>query len=122
MKSEFRPVAALLAILAAGDLVMIPVMTHVNPAPPTAATILSGLLGIATLASIPGLAQGRRWAFWVAVASRLLDAANSALGVAFGSAAVFEIVGAITLVLSIAAIVLLARRRSRRAVAAASGA
>jgi hypothetical protein len=121
MKSEFRPLAALLTILAAEDLVMVPIMAHANPAPPMPATVLSGALGVATLVSIPGLVQGRTWAYWAAMISRVLDAANSVLGVAFGPGPVFVVGSAFALILSIAAIVLLIRLRPRRAVPAASG-
>jgi hypothetical protein len=122
MKSGFKPLAALLAILAVQDLVMVPIMAHANPGPPLPATVLSGVLGIATLVSIPGLARGRRWAYWVALVSRILDALSAALGTAFGPAALFVAVGAAALILSIAAIVLLVRLRSRTAGLAASGA
>jgi hypothetical protein len=126
MKAGFRPLAALLAILGAEDLVMVPIMIGANHhhagTPPAAAIVLSGVLGAATLASIPGLAQGRRWALWVAVISRIVDAVNSLLGVAFGPGVVFVVSGAFALVLSIAAVLLLIRLRPRRAVRAASSA
>jgi hypothetical protein len=60
MKSPLTPLAALLAILGLEDLVMVPVMVQAHSQPPAAAIIASGVLGAATLASIPGLVQGRR--------------------------------------------------------------
>jgi hypothetical protein len=122
MKSGFRPLAVLLAVLGIVDLAMVPVMINANNPPPMAATILSGVLGVVTLVSIPGLAQGRRWALWVAVISRVLDAVSCVLGAVGGPAAGFKVAGVIGLILSIAAIVLLVRVSPRRAVRAASGA
>jgi hypothetical protein len=86
MKSPFTLLAALLVILGIDDLVMVPVMA-MAPAhnqPPLAATVLSAVLGVVTLASLPGLARGRRWAFWAVLASRIVDALNSLMGAGFG--------------------------------------
>ena len=126
MKSAFRPLAAFLAFLGAADLVMVPFMIQANHhhagTPPMPAVVLSAVLGVATLAAIPGLAQGRRWAFWVALTSRVVDAVSCLLGALGGPAAGFKVAGAIGLVLSVAAVVLLVRVTPRRAVRAASGA
>jgi hypothetical protein len=122
MKSPFTPLAALLAVLGIEDLAMVPVMVQAHSQPPQAAIVLSGLLGVATLATIPGVLQGRRWAFWAALACRVIDAANSLLGALFGPEPVFKIVGWIALVLSVAAIALLVRNRSRSAATVAAGA
>jgi hypothetical protein len=126
MKSGFRPLAALLAVLAAADLVMVPFMIQANHhqagTPPMPAVVLSAVLGMATLAAIPGLAQGRRWAFWMAVISRVVDAVSCLLGAVGGPAVGFKVAGVIGLILSIAAVVLLVRVSPRHAVRAASGA
>ncbi len=126
MKSGFRQLAALLAVVGAEDLVMVPFMIDANQhnagTPPMAAIVLSGVLGAATLASIAGLAKGRRWAFWVAVISRIVDVLNSVLGVLAGPGAVFVIGGAFALILSVPAVILLVRLRPRGAVRAATGA
>jgi hypothetical protein len=124
MKSPWRPLIALLAVLGIEDLAMVPVMV-LAPAhnqPPMAAAALSGVLGAATLVSIPGLARGRRWAFWTALVCRLLDALNSLLGAVAGPEVVFKAGGAFALVLSIVAIALLVRVSPRRAARAASAA
>jgi hypothetical protein len=124
MKREFRPLAALLAIAGVLDLVMIPFMIHANQhnagSPPGPAIVLSGVLGVVTLASIAGLAQGRSWAFWAAIVSRIVDVLNSLMGVLFGPGAQFVATGVIAVVISVPAIVLLVRLRSRRTVRAAS--
>jgi hypothetical protein len=122
MKSPVTPLTALLAVLGIEDLAMIPVMVQAHNEPPMAATVLSGVLGAATLASIPGLARGRRWAFWTALVSRIVDALNSTMGLLAGPEVIFKAGGAFALILSIVAIVLLVRVSPRRAVRAASGA
>jgi hypothetical protein len=76
MKSPMTHLAALLAVLGLEDLIMVPIMAEARSQPPVAAIIASGVLGTTTLASIPGQAQGRRWAFWTALACRIVDAAG----------------------------------------------
>jgi hypothetical protein len=122
MKSPTTSLAVLLAVLGIEDLAMIPFMVSApaHNQPPAAATMLSGVLGVVTLACIPGLARGRRWAFWTALATRLLDAVNSFLGLVAGPEVIFKAGGAFALVLSIAAIVLLVRVRPGRAARAAT--
>ncbi len=120
MKSGLRRMAVLLGILGIGDLVMVPFMLAANHHsssgnPPMAAIILGAVLGVATLASIPGLLQGRRWAFWVATICRLLDTISAVLGVFAGPGTLFVVVGAVNAVLSIAALVALVRLSSPRA-------
>jgi hypothetical protein len=122
MKSPLTPLASLLVVLGLEDLAIIPVMVQAHSQPPMAAIIASGLLGAATLASIPGLAQARRWAFWTALACRIIDAVSGALGTAGGSETVLRVAAAVALVLSVAAIILLVRFSRRRAVGAASAA
>ncbi len=114
------PLAALLAVFGLEDLIMVPVMVQARSQPPVAAIIASGVLGTATLASIPGLAQGRRWAFWTALACRIVDAASAVLGTAGGPEVVFKAAAAVALVLSVAAIIMLVRFSRRRAVSAIS--
>jgi hypothetical protein len=126
MKSGFKALAALLAALGTLDLVMVPFMYqashHHAGTPPMAAVVLNVVLGVAILASIAGLAQARRWAFWVAIASLIVSAVSDFLGVVAGPGPGFAAVGVIALVVSVPAIVLLVRLSPRRAVRAASGA
>jgi hypothetical protein len=86
------------------------------------AVVLSGVLGVAILASMAGLGEGRRWAFWMAMISLIVSAVSDFLGVVAGPGPGFAAVGIIALVLSVPAVVLLVRLSSRRAVRAASGA
>jgi hypothetical protein len=122
MKSYLNPLTALLAVLGLEDLIMVPIMLGAHSQPPMAAIIASGVLGAATLASIPGLARGRRWAFWTALACRIIDALSAALGAAGGPEPGFKVAGAAALVLSVAAIVMLIRFSRRGAISAASAA
>jgi hypothetical protein len=126
MKSGFRTLATLLAIIGVGDLVMVPIMIQANHhhagTPPMPAVVLSGVLGVAILAGIVGLAQGRRWAFWVAMIGLIVNAVNSLLGVVAGPGVGFAAVGIVALILSVPAVVLLVRLSPRRAVRTASGA
>jgi hypothetical protein len=119
MKSYLNPLTALLALLGLEDLVMVPFMLGAHSQPPMAATVASGVLGVGTLASIPGLMQGRRWAFWTTLACRIVDALSGALGAAGGPEPGFKVAAAVALVLSVAAIVLVIRFSRRRGVAAA---
>ncbi len=121
MKSGLARLAVLLGILGVGDLVMVPFMlaaNHQNSSgnPPMAAIIIGAILGVATLASLPGLLRGRRSAFWVATTCRIVDTVSAVLGVFGGPGNLFVAVGAINAVLSIAAVVALVRISSPRAV------
>ncbi len=119
MKSGMKRLAVVLAVLGAIDLVMIPFMIaagHHNSAtaPPAAAIVLNGVVGVAVLATLPAIMQGRAWAFWVAIACRAVDMVQGVLGIAAGPGALFVVVGAVDIVLSVAALVLLVRLNPRR--------
>jgi hypothetical protein len=126
MKSGFKRLAILLGILGVVDLVMVPVMLDANHLyhdgnPPMPAIVLGAVLGIATLASIRGAAEGRRLAFRVVVITRALDIVTSMLGVLVGPGLLYAIVGAAVVVLSAAAIVMLIRLSPSRALGRAAG-
>jgi hypothetical protein len=126
VKLGLRNLAVLLAILGAGDLIMVPFMIEANHhaanAIPPPAIVLGAVLGIATLASIRGVTQGRRWAFRVMMICRILDTISSVLGIVGGPSGGFVVVGAVNTVLCVAAIVAMVRLNPRRALRrAASG-
>jgi hypothetical protein len=125
MKPGLKPLTALLVVLGIADLVMVPIMFwanhHYAGDPPVPAIFLGAVIGAGTLASIAGLTRGRRWGFWLAMVTRILDAVTAVLGVAGGPNIFFGVVGVILLVLSVPAVVLLVRVNSRRAVGVASG-
>jgi hypothetical protein len=125
MKSGLKPLAVLLAFLGVGDLVMVPVMLDANHLyhtgnPPMPAIVLAAVLGIATLASIRGAMQGRRWAFWTVAITRALDIVTSVLGIVAGPGLLYAVVGVVIVVLSVAAIVALVRLSPRRALGRAA--
>ena len=118
MKTRTRSLTALLVVLGIGDLVMVPFMIAANHktagSVPVPAIGLGAVLGVATLASLIGIAQGRRWGFLTATISRALDIATSVMGGLFGPALLFRVVGIVTVAASVAAIVLLVRLNPRR--------
>ena len=122
LRLYLSPLAALLVVLGLEDLIMVPIMLGAHSQPPMAAIIASGVVGAATLASIAGLMRGRRWAFWTTLACRIVDALSAALGAAGGPEPGFKVAGAVVLVLSVAAIVMVIRFSRRRAIGAASAA
>jgi len=71
MRSDLKLFAILLGALGIFDLVLVPFMIaeyHRTPGtPPMAAIILGAVLGIVTLTTALGVAQGRRWGFAAAV-------------------------------------------------------
>ena len=126
MKPGLKLMTVLLGILGIGDLAMVPFMIaanhHTAGTPPVPAIVAAVIIGVATLVSAVGVTQGRRWAFRVAMTCRILDSISSVLGLLARPSAVLTAGGAVGLVLSIAAIVLLVRLNPRRALRrAASG-
>src|SRR5260370_30214539 len=86
-----------------------------NPAePPIPAIVATAIIGLVTLASTAGLAQGRRWSFPVAMACRVLDSLSALLGLEAHPNAALVTVAAMTLILSVVAIVLLRRLNPRK--------
>ncbi len=127
MKPEFKPVTTLLGILVILDVAAVPFMIaanhHTHGTPPGPAIVLAGVIAAASLISALGVARGLRWAFWVAVTGRIIDAAQNFLGLTNHPTPVTTIGGGIGLVLSLVAFAMLVRvnpRRMARRSAAAS--
>jgi hypothetical protein len=127
MKPDYKLVTVLLGILGILDLVAIPFMIaanhHTAGTPPVPAIVVVGIVAVATLVSAVGVAQGLRWAFRVAMTCRIIDGVSNFLGLTAHPSAATTVGGAVGLVLSIVAIVLLVRlnpRRMARRAAAAS--
>ena len=126
MRPDYKLTTILLVILGLLDLVATPFMIaanhHTKGTPPVPAIVVVGVIAVATLISALGVAQGVRWAFWVAMTGRIIDALSNYLGLTSHPSAVTTVGGGVGLVLSIAAIVLLVlvnpRRAARRAAAA----
>jgi hypothetical protein len=119
MKPGYRPLTVLLAVLGIGDLALVPFMIaanhHTAGTPPVPAIGVAALIGVLTLASAVGVAQGRTWAFRIAMTCRILDSISAILGVTSRPSTLLTITSVIALVLSVVAIVLLVRLSPRRA-------
>jgi hypothetical protein len=126
MKPEYKLMTVLLGILGILDLVAVPLMIvanhHTDGTPPVPAIIVVAIVAVATLVSAVGVAQGLRWAFWVAMTCRIIDSVSNALGLLAHPSAATAVGGGVGLVLSIAAIVLLVRLNPRRAARRAAAA
>lgn len=118
MRPGLKLTIVLLAVLGVGDLAVVPLMVaahHHNPnQPPIPAIVATAIIGLVTLASTAGLAQGRRWSFPVAMACRVLDSVSALLGLEAHPNAALVTVAATTLILSVVAIVLLRRLSPRK--------
>jgi hypothetical protein len=119
MKNAKNTLLAALLILGIGDLAMVPFMIAANHrtagTPPVPAIAVGALIGLATLASLPGVRQDRRWAFRVSMICRVVDTITSALGILAGPGIGFAVVGGFGVALSVLAIVLLVRLSPARA-------
>ena len=126
MKPDYKPTTILLVILGVLDLAAIPFMIaanhHTKGTPPAPAIVVVGVIAVATLISAAGVARGLRWAFWVAMTGRIIDALSNFLGLTNHPSAITGVGGGVGLVLSIAAIVLLVLVNPRRAVRRAAAA
>jgi hypothetical protein len=84
MKPNCKLTTVLLVILGVLDLVAIPFMIaanhHTKGTPPAPAIVVVGVVAVATLISAAGVARGLRWAFWVAMTCRIIDALSNFLG------------------------------------------
>jgi hypothetical protein len=126
MKPELKLVTILLAIIGVGQLANLPFMiaqNHHGGTPPMPAIIVAAIVGVVTLVSAAGVARGLRWAFAVGITCQVIETLSNVLGVLAHPGAILTIVGAVGLVLSVTAIVLLVRHSPRRALRrAAAGA
>lgn len=118
MRPGVKPAMVLLGVLGAGDLLALPFLIaghHHNPGtPPAAAIVTVAIIGLVTLASAVGLAQGRRWSRPAALTCRVLDSISSLLGLAAHPNPVLTTIAAVTLVLSIVTILVLLRLNLRK--------
>jgi hypothetical protein len=118
MKHGIRLTTALLGILGLGDLATVPIMIaahqHTSGQPPVPAIAAVGIIGIATLLSSAGAASGRKLALRVALTCRVLDSISATLGLVVRPSTTLAALGAVTLVLSVAAIILLVKLNPRR--------
>ncbi len=118
MRPGLKPTIVVLGVLGIADLAAVPLMAaahqHSPNEPPIPAIVATAIIGLVTLASTAGLAQGRRWSFPAAMICRVLDGVSALLGLAAHPNAALVTTAAVTLVLSVAAIVLLLRLNPRK--------
>lgn len=119
MKREIGLTTILLGVLGLGDLATVPVMIaahqHAPGQPPVPAIAAVAIIGIATLASAGGAAHGRKRAVRVALICRILDSISAILGLVVRPSTALFALGAVTLALSLAAIIKLVRLNPNRA-------
>ena len=113
MRSLIRPAIVLLFAAGAYDLVVLLFLVagHLGypDRPPTAAMIAVAIIGLVTVTSAVGLAQGQRWSRPAALTGRVLDSISWILGLVAGNNFQLTTIAAVGLVLSIITILLLAR-------------
>jgi hypothetical protein len=111
MSRPYKYVVAMLCTVAALDLVAAVlgsrVTGHAKPPPPAMVAIV--LFAILSLVAIYGLWRGAGWARPVIYVTRGLDVVSSLLGLGDRPSHLLEVIGAVTLVLSVAVIVILVR-------------
>ncbi|HLI55894.1 MAG TPA: hypothetical protein VKY26_02555 [Actinomycetota bacterium] len=111
----------LMAVLGLGDLALVPFMIHANTTthgtPPAPAIVVSVLLGIITLAVLPGIRDGKRWARITGVVVRVVDLVSGLLGIGAHPSTLLAVTGGIVAVGSVAAVALLVVSARRPALA-----
>ncbi len=106
-----KPLIAMLGVLAVLDLAAPVLASRVTRSakPPVPAIAVMVVVGILTLAAMYGLWRGARWARPVIYITRGLDVVSSMLGLGDRPSLALVVIGAVTLVLSVAVIVIVAR-------------
>lgn len=111
MVRSFKSVMVLLGTVAALDLVAAVLASRVTgsakPPPPAVGAMV--IFSVLTLVAMYGLWRGASWARPVIYVTRGLDVLSGLLGLADHPSVALEVIGAVTIVLSVAVIVILAR-------------
>ncbi len=105
-----KPLIAMLSVLVVLDLVAPALASRVTGSaePPAPAIAVMVIVGVLTLAAMYGLWRGWRSARPVIYVTRGLDVVSSLLGLGDRPSVALVVIGAVTLVLSVAVIVILA--------------
>jgi hypothetical protein len=111
MNRSSKPVIVLLGALTALDLVAAVLASRVTGTakPPPPAVVSMVILAVLTLAAIYGLWRGARWARPAVYVTRGFDVLSGLLGLADRPSVALVVIGLVTIVLSLAAIVMVAR-------------
>ena len=106
-----KSLIAMLGVLAVLDLIAPILASRVTGSakPPVPAIAVMVIVGVLTLAAMVGLGRGSRWARPMIYVTRGLDVVSSLLGLGDRPSVALVVIGAFTLVLSVAVIVILAR-------------
>jgi hypothetical protein len=106
-----KPVIVLLGALAALDLAAALLASRVTGTakPPPPAVVSMVVLAVLTLVAMYGLWRGARWARPVVYVTRGFDVLSGLLGLADRPSLALDVIGVVTILLSLAAIVLLVR-------------
>jgi hypothetical protein len=106
-----KSLIAILGVLAVLDLVAPVLASRVTGSaePPVPAIAVMVVVAMLTLAAMDGLWRGGRWARPVIYFARGLDVVSSLLGLGDRPSVALVVIGAVSLVLSVAVIVILAR-------------
>lgn len=106
-----KALITLLGVLAVLDLIAAVLASRVTGSakPPVPAIAVMVIVGVLTLAAMVGLWRGARGARPVIYVTRGLDVVSSLLGLGDRPSVALVVIGAVTLVLSVAVIVTLAR-------------
>jgi hypothetical protein len=106
-----KPVIVLLGALTALDLAAALLASRVTGTakPPPPAVVSMVVLAVLTLVAMYGLWRGARWARPVVYVTRGFDVLSGLLGLADRPSVALDVIGVVTIVLSLAAIVLLVR-------------
>jgi hypothetical protein len=111
MIRTYKPVTVLLGVLTALDLAAAVLASRVTGTakPPPPAVVSMVILAVLTLVAMYGLWRGARWARPVVYVTRGFDVLSGLLGLADRPSVALDVIGVVTIVLSLAAIVLLVR-------------
>ena len=111
-----KPVIVLLGALAALDLAAAVLASRVTGTakPPPPAVVSMVVLAVLTLVAMYGLWRGARWARPLVYVTRGFDVLSGLLGLADRPSVALDVIGVVTIVLSVAAIVLVVRAPGRR--------
>ena len=111
-----KPVIVLLGALTALDLAAAVLASQVTGTakPPPPAVVSMVVLAVVTLVAMYGLWRGARWARPVVYVTRGFDVLSGLLGLADRPSLALDVIGVVTIVLSLAAIVMLVRTPAAR--------
>jgi hypothetical protein len=111
MTRSSKPLIVLLGALTALDLAASVLASRVTGTakPPPPAVVSMVILAVLTVIAMYGLLRGARWARPVVYVTRGFDVLSGLLGLADRPSVALDVIGVVTIVLSVAAIVMLAR-------------